>query len=68
MELIKLMKKRNEKIENTQEELFELMNDLDGAEVEYQGKEAIIMHIDWNEKQVLLNYDDINMEWVSFED
>jgi hypothetical protein len=67
MELINSLKNRAETIEEMKESLFELQYGLDGAEVEYQGKEAIVMDIDWVEKQVLLNYDDENMEWVSFE-
>jgi hypothetical protein len=67
MELINSLKNRAETIEEMKESLFELQYGLDGAEVEYQGEEAIVMDIDWVEKQVLLNYDDENMEWVSFE-
>lgn len=67
MDLIKFMQKRANKIEELKEELFELKYDSIGAEVMHEGNEAIIMEIDWENREVLLNYDDVNMEWVSFE-
>ncbi|WP_226035721.1 hypothetical protein [Aquibacillus saliphilus] len=66
MELIKLMQKRSDRIENVKEDLFELETDLIGAEVRHEDKEAMIMEIDWMQKAVLLNYDDVNMEWITF--
>lgn len=67
LNLVDFMKKRSKKIEDTKEELFELQHGLEGGEVIHKGKETIIMEVDWNEKEVLLNYDDVNFEWVSFE-
>lgn len=67
MNLMELLKKRSKKIEETYDLLFELENGLVGADVEYQGKEAIIMQVDWEDKSVLLNYDDVNMEWIAFD-
>jgi hypothetical protein len=66
MDVVKLMQRRAEMVEDMKEELFNLQYGLDGAEVEHNGEPAIIMEIDWKERAVLLNYDDVNMEWVEF--
>lgn len=61
------LKKLDEKIEDAKEKVFELQTGVIGAEVEYDGESALVMEVDWEEKKVLLNYDDVHMEWVSFE-
>jgi hypothetical protein len=42
------------------------MFDVLGAETEHNGRSAIVMEVDWENREVLLNYDDVNMEWISF--
>lgn len=64
--LIKLMQDRKEQIEEQEEILSELVYGLEGAEVSYKGKSAVINDIDWGTEEVELNYDDENYEWVSF--
>jgi hypothetical protein len=64
--LIGFLSKRAEKIEEMRADLFELQFGLEGAEIEHKGQEALIMHVDWNTRQVYLNYDDVNFEWVDF--
>jgi hypothetical protein len=60
------LRNRAEHIEHMRDELFELQHGLEGAEVEHKGQEALIMHVDWANRQVYLNYDDVNFEWVDF--
>lgn len=64
--LIKLMQDRKGQIEEQEEILGELVYGLEGAEVYYKGKSAVINDIDWGAEEVELNYDDENYEWVSF--
>ncbi|AUO79475.1 hypothetical protein BSP10_072 [Bacillus phage BSP10] len=64
--LIKLMQDRKGQIEEQEEILGELVYGLEGAEVCYKGKSAVIHDIDWGAEKVELNYDDENYEWVSF--
>jgi hypothetical protein len=66
MNMIEFLQKRAKKIEDVQEDLFELKHGLEAAEVEHNGKSALIMEVDSEEKAVLLNYDDENFEWVEF--
>ncbi|AXH71212.1 hypothetical protein BSP38_170 [Bacillus phage BSP38] len=66
MDLVKLMQDRKEKIEEQEEILDELVYGLEGAEVSYKGKSAVINDVDWGAEEVELNYDDENYEWVSF--
>ncbi|AYJ75253.1 hypothetical protein BSP36_166 [Bacillus phage BSP36] len=66
--LIKLMQERKEQIEEQEKILGKLVYGLEGAEVYYKGKSAVINDIDWSAEEVELNYDDENYEWVSFKE
>lgn len=66
MEVVKLMQGHSKRIEALKEELDELEDGLMGAEVTHNGKQAVINGVDWEEKAVYLNYDDVNYEWVTF--
>ncbi|QIW88806.1 hypothetical protein P59_209 [Bacillus phage P59] len=66
MEMIKFLRRQAKEIEEVEEKLFELQTDIIAAEVEHEGRSALIMEVDWEEKAVYLNYDDVNFEWVEF--
>lgn len=64
--IINRLKTNKGKIENLKEHLFELKIELIGAEITYKNRDAVIIHVDWENDSLLLNVDDSYEEWVSF--
>ena len=62
------IKKNKLRIEELREEISELEDNLIGIEITHEGKEAIVMEMDWDAEEVYLNYDDENFEWVYIDD
>lgn len=64
--IVEFLQERREEIEQLREKLHELEDGLDGADVEHEGRAAIIMHVDWDAQYVMLNYADEDMRWLPF--
>ncbi|WP_144468707.1 hypothetical protein [Bacillus pumilus] len=64
--IILRLKDTQEKIEGLKEQINELKTELIGAEITYKNRNAVIIHVDWENDSLLLNVDDLYEEWVSF--